>query len=134
VVARPKKDIPTDREIEILQVLWRTGPSSTRDITDALNSDRRKKIAYNSVHTILTIMVEKGLIFRDESNKSHVYAAVVTQEATEARLIRHMTQKVFGGSTMHLVIRALSSQGASPQDVAEIQKLLTGLESEDEST
>lgn len=133
-MARPKKDIPTDREIEILQVLWRKGPSNTRDIADALNQDRRKKIAYNSVHTILSIMVDKGLILRDDSNKSHVYAAVVTQEATEARLIRHMTQKIFGGSTMHLVIRALSTQGASPEDVAEIQKLLTGLEGEDEST
>jgi predicted transcriptional regulator len=79
-------------------------------------------------------MVDKGLIFRDESNKSHVYEAVVTQEATEARLIRDMTQKVFGGSTMNLVIRALSTRGASPQDVAEIQKLLTGLEDEDEFT
>lgn len=79
-------------------------------------------------------MVEKGLIFRDESNKSHVYTAVVTREATEARLIRHMTQKVFGGSTIHLVIRALSTHGASPKDVAEIQKLLTGLEGDDEST
>jgi BlaI family transcriptional regulator, penicillinase repressor len=116
--------------MEILQVLWEQGPSYTRDIVDALNKGRRKKIAYNSVQTILTIMFNKGLLERDETERSHRYVPAYTQDDIETQFIERLTHKVFEGSTMRLVTRALSASTASADDVQKITQLLKKLESE----
>jgi BlaI family transcriptional regulator, penicillinase repressor len=95
-----------------------------------LNKGRRKKIAYNSVQTILTIMFNKGLLERDETERSHRYIPAYTQDEIETQFIERLTHKVFEGSTMRLVTRALSTRAASEEDVQKITRLLKSLEGE----
>jgi BlaI family transcriptional regulator, penicillinase repressor len=133
-MARPKSENPTARELEILQVLWNLGPSTIREITEELNRERRKKVAYNSVLTILGIMQQKGYVTRSEKLRSHIYRASYTQVAIENQLIERLIADVFGGSAMRLVTRALAKQPASPEELDEIQELLESMRSTDEST
>lgn len=118
--------------MDILQVLWENGPSNTRDIVTALNKGRRKKIAYTSVLTILTIMHTKGLVTRQEAERTHIYSPSYSKNEIETRLIQRLTQQVFGGSAMQLVVRALSTQTTSEEDVKKIKQLLEKLEADHE--
>ncbi|MEM7734965.1 MAG: BlaI/MecI/CopY family transcriptional regulator [Deinococcota bacterium] len=125
---RPKQDVPTDREMEILQVLWANGPLGTQKIVTLLNQDRTKKLAYSSVHTILSIMLKKGLLVKGQGNQKHILSPAQSKEEIEAKLIKRLKQTVFGNSTMRLVTRALSTHATSPKDLAKIQELLDTLE------
>lgn len=121
---RPRSDGPTERELEILQVLWQLGPSSVRDVRNALNQGRSGEIAYNSVLTIMSIMQNKGSLNRDESSRTHIYHPVASRDETEERLVQRLIDEVFGGSAMRLVSRAISVQATSEADLAKIERLL----------
>jgi BlaI family transcriptional regulator, penicillinase repressor len=119
---RPKTNGPTDRELEILQVLWEQGPSTARDIYEVLH--KKSKTAYNSVLTILTIMLGKNLVNRDDSAKSHVYEAKYSKADMEGKLVKTFMDSVFGGSAMRLVTRALSLKATSKEDKEKIRQAL----------
>jgi predicted transcriptional regulator len=119
---RPKSNGPTDRELEILQLLWEHGPSTTRDIHEFLNE--KESSAYTSVLTILRIMFDKNLVSRDESNKSHVYKANFSRADMEEKLVKSFMDSVFGGSAMRLVTRALSVKATSRKDKEKIRQVL----------
>ena len=119
---RPKTNGPTDRELEILQVLWEQGPSTARDIYEVLH--KKSKTAYNSVLTILTIMLGKNLVNRDDSAKSHVYEAKYSKSDMEGKLVKTFMDSVFGGSAMRLVTRALSLKATSKEDKEKIRQAL----------
>ena len=121
---RPRSDGPTERELEILQALWQLGPSSVRDVRNALNQGRSGEIAYNSVLTIMSIMQSKDLLTRDESSRTHIYHPVASRDETEGRLVQRLIDEVFGGSAMRLVSRAISVQATSDADLAKIERLL----------
>lgn len=125
-MARPKTVGPTGRELEILQVLWERGPSTARDLYDVLNE--KDKTAYNSVLTILVIMLEKGYVRRDEAEKSHIYRAAYSKAQTEESLVKTFMDGVFGGSAMRLVTRALSVQETSAEERGKIRELLGEME------
>jgi BlaI family transcriptional regulator, penicillinase repressor len=131
---RPKTDGPTERELEILRILWGRGPSTTRDIHSALNEGLSKKeqAAYNSVLTILLIMLEKGLVSRDESSKSHIYKAAYKQDEVQEQMLYGFIEKVFGGSAMNLVTKALSMQATNKKDAEKIKSLLQEMAAEDD--
>lgn len=129
-MARPKRGVPTDREMEILDVLWKRGASTTREVLDALDGSRRKRVAYNSVQTILSIMCTKGWVERDDSDRVHVFTAAQTKDAIETRLIQHLARVAFGGSTMRVVTRALATQPATAEEARVIERLLEVLEDE----
>lgn len=129
-MARPKTAGPTERELEILQVLWGRGPSTVRDVFEVL--DQKSKTAYNSVLTIMLTMLEKGYATRDASEKSHVYRAIYSKDQIEEKLVATFMDGVFGGSAMRLVTRALSVKGASREESAKIQELLREMESDDD--
>ena len=133
-MARPKQTQPTSRELEIFQVLWRDGSCTTRDIVEALNHDRRRKIAYTSVSTILGIMQKKGFVTRDDSARTHIYQTSYTRDEVEDWLVKHLVNDVFGGSAMRLVTRALSTQAASAEEVEQVKKLLEAMKSANDST
>ncbi len=118
--------------MDILQVLWAAGPLGTRDIVERLNEARAKPLAYSSVHTILSIMLKKGLLARDKGRKSHIFQPAHAKEEVEAKLIKRLKHTVFGGSTMRLISRALATDTPSQEDLAKIQDLLDALESESE--
>lgn len=127
-MARPRAVGPTERELDILQVLWERGPSTIKDVHETLSETR--KTAYNSVLTILSIMLEKGYVERDESTKRHVYRAVHSKTQTEERLVKTFVDGVFGGSAMGLVTRALSVKKTSQEERAKIRELLQEMEAD----
>ena len=120
------KPRPTHAETAILQVLWERGPSTVREVHEVLSAQR--PIGYTTVLKLLQIMHEKGLVRRDESQRSHRYQAVSSQRRTQQQLVGELLDRAFGGSMRSLVMHALSSRKTSPQDLAEIRGLLDELE------
>jgi BlaI family transcriptional regulator, penicillinase repressor len=118
---------PTAAELEILRALWRLGPSTVRDVHEAL---RERRVGYTTVLKLLQIMTEKGLVKRDESQRAHVYEARGPQEQTETQLVRDLVDRAFGGSPGRLVMQALSSRKATPEERDRIRQLLDELEGE----
>lgn len=121
---------PTPAELEILRVLWRQGPCTVRQVQEAMHDDQPDEPGYTTVLKLLQIMTEKGLVLRDTSARSHVYAAASAQAETERELLGELMQRVFGGSAARLVLRALSG-GVSAEERAEIRALLDQTESDD---
>jgi BlaI family transcriptional regulator, penicillinase repressor len=113
---------PTDAELAILRVLWRRGPSTVRQVHESLSRDR--ETGYTTVLKLMQIMNEKGLVERDESERTHVYHAKFTEEQTQQRLVDDLLEKAFGGSASQLVMRALSAREASADELAQIRRLL----------
>lgn len=125
-MSKHKPPRPTDGELEILRVLWEAGPSTVRQVHEALA--QRRDIGYTTVLKLLQIMTEKGLVLRDESQRSHVYRARDKQEQTQRRLVADLLARAFGGSANKLVMQALATGKVSPEELAEIRKLLDEME------
>lgn len=117
---------PTDAELSILRVLWRRGPSTVRQVHEVLNQGR--EVGYTTTLKLMQIMAEKGLVKRDESERTHVYQARLTEGQTQRRLVGDLLDKAFGGSASELVMRALSVKPASADELARIRELLDELE------
>lgn len=113
---------PTDAELAILRVLWTRGPSTVRQVLDALNEER--PTGYTTALKLLQIMTEKRLVARDESDRTHVYEARLTEAQTQRQLVDDLLDRAFGGSAMQLVMRALDGRQTSSADLAEIRRLL----------
>ncbi len=124
-MARPKSTGPTEGELAILQVLWERGPSTVRQVHDALRSKTRT--GYTTTLKLLQIMAEKGLVVRDITQRTHIYRAKQSEGRTLRRLMRNMIDKVFQGSVQKIVMHALSAKKTSPKGLAEIRKLLDKL-------
>lgn len=121
--------IPSKSELEILHVLWRKGPQTVRQIHPALR--RKREIGYTTVLKTLQVMAEKGLVTRDERERSHVYRAAVPEKSVKRRLVSDLLDRVFEGSAANLVLQALSAKRASPEDIRRIRKLLNAQTPED---
>src|SRR3954451_21012590 len=105
----PRRDAakPTEAELAILRVLWDRGPSTVRDVTDALHAERGT--GYTTALKLLQIMTDKGLVRRNESARSHVYEAAAPAEATQRQLVRDLLTRAFGGAARPLVLQALAN-------------------------
>jgi predicted transcriptional regulator len=119
---------PTDAELSILRVLWKCGPSTVRQVHDELS--RTQSTGYTTVLKFLQIMIEKGLVTRDESRRTHVYQARRAEDQTQRQLVRDLLDRAFSGSARKLILQALSVKKASPEELAEIRGLLDQLERE----
>ena len=119
---------PTEAELEILRVLWERGPSTVRQVHEALATLR--ETGYTTTLKLMQIMADKGWATRDESSRSHVYAAAVEREAVQARLVDGLVAQAFSGSAAQLVVQALSTQPTSAEELAEIRVMLDRLERE----
>jgi BlaI family transcriptional regulator, penicillinase repressor len=113
---------PTDAELAILRILWERGPSTVRQVHEALSAERPS--GYTTALKLLQIMTEKGLVRRDDSDRTHVYTARLTEAQTQRQLVTDLLDRAFGGSAMKLVLQALSSRKASAEDLAQIRALL----------
>jgi BlaI family transcriptional regulator, penicillinase repressor len=113
---------PTASELEILRVLWQRGPSTVKDVHEALSAS--KPVGYTTVLKLLQIMTVKGSVTRNERDRAHVYEAYQPAERTKRQLAGDMLQKVFGGSASELVMHALSGRKASREEIEEIRRLL----------
>jgi predicted transcriptional regulator len=114
---------PTEAELAILGVLWEQGPSTVRQVNVRLSAGARD-IGYTTTLKLMQIMAEKGLVTRDESDRTHIYAARATQDQTQRQLVSDLVDRAFGGSAAALVLQALSAHRATPAELEEIQKLI----------
>jgi predicted transcriptional regulator len=119
---------PSDGELAILRVLWDRGPSTVRDVHADLSKGR--DMGYTTVLKLMQIMVDKGLVTRDESARSHVYQAAQGEGPTQICLLRELMDKAFEGSAKSLVLRALSESTAGTAELEEIQAYLDHLRKE----
>jgi predicted transcriptional regulator len=113
---------PTEAELEILRVLWERGPSTVRQVHEALATVRAT--GYTTTLKLMQIMADKGLVTRDESSRTHIYTPRASQEVTQRQLVTDLVDRAFGGSATELVLRALSSHSASDDELREIRKLI----------
>ena len=119
---------PTEAELAILNTLWERGPSTVRDVHEALY--REDGTGYTTALKMLQIMHAKGLVERDDSQRAHVYSPVVSKASTQKRFLADLVQHVFDGSPSQLVLQALGGgQKASREELEEIRALLDRLES-----
>ena len=123
-MAKPTPPRPTDGELAILRVLWGRGPSTVRQVHEILSRDRPG--AYTTTLKLLQIMTEKGLVRRDDSDRSHVYQARMTEGQTQRQLVRDLLDRAFGGSATKLVVQALAARRSTPEELGEIRRLLEG--------
>ena len=113
---------PTDAELEILTVLWSTGPATVREIHSVIS--RRRPAQYSTVLKFMQIMSEKGLVRRDEKQRAHIYVAARPREWTQQQLAGHLLERAFAGSAKALLVGALSARKATKEELAEMRKLL----------
>jgi BlaI family penicillinase repressor len=117
---RDAMQLPTEAELEILNILWALGPSTVRDVHTASEKDT----GYTTILKQMQVMAEKGLLARSEQFRSHVYEARIAKEQTQRQLTRNLVRRAFDGSAKNLVLGALSSQKVSAKDLAEIRSIL----------
>lgn len=113
---------PTEVELKLLRILWELGPATVKEVHTYLS--RREDYAYTGVLRMLQVMLEKGLVIRDESQRSHVYAPAHSRAAIEGGLVADLTERLFGGSAAALVLAALRSGQVSPEEKARIRDML----------
>ena len=121
---------PTDAELAILRILWERGPSTVRHVHELLARDRQA--AYTTALKLLQIMTEKGLVERDERERTHVYRARLSEDQTQRQLVRDLLDRAFGGSAGKLVMQALATRRASADELREIRKIVDEAKSERE--
>jgi predicted transcriptional regulator len=119
----PPAPRPTDAELAILRILWERGPSTVRQVHEVLAS-RERPTAYTTALKLLQIMTDKGLVRRDESDRTHVYQARLSEDQTQRQLVRDLLDRAFGGSATKLVMQALNARRATPEELGEIRRLI----------
>ena len=123
-MSRPTTPRPTNAELAILRVLWDRGASTVRQVHDVLS--RTRPAAYTTALKLLQIMTEKGLVRRDETDRTHIYHAKLSEEQTQRQLVRDLVDRAFGGSASKLVLQALATRRATAEELGEIRKLIEG--------
>jgi BlaI family transcriptional regulator, penicillinase repressor len=116
---------PTESELEILQILWEKGQCTVRDVHEIL--EKSKDAGYTTTLKLMQIMLEKGLVTRDASSKTHIYRALLNQEKTQQHLVNKMIDNVFNGSAARLVMQALGNHSASKDEIDSIKQYLDQL-------
>jgi len=117
---------PTEKELEILQILWKEGPVAVKDVHESMGGDHQN--GYTTILKLMQIMHEKGLVTRQKSGKLHLYKAIASQEHTRQFIIDKMIHTVFQGSAMQLVMSALGNKKSSKEELTEIRRYLEKLE------
>ncbi|MEJ7778459.1 MAG: BlaI/MecI/CopY family transcriptional regulator [Daejeonella sp.] len=122
------KPKPTNSELEILQIIWKNGASTVREINEQLSKDKGSKIGYTTTLKLMQIMHEKGLLERETSSRTHVYKALVTRSKTSQNILNSLIDTVFNGSAAQLVMQALSNNKSSREEIEMIKKYLDDLD------
>ena len=121
-MARPKEEQPTAGELEILKVLWDRGPSTVRDVMQALHEERPR--AYTSVMSLLNVMTDKGLVVREPEGRAFVYRPKAQRERTLRRMVGDLLGRAFEGSAHELVAHLLDQKKPSATELEEIRRTI----------
>jgi len=116
----------TEVELQILRILWELGPSPVREIHARLNA--AKGTNYSTTVKMLSAMLEKGLVKRDENASPHIWRAAMSRDSAGKRMVKDLVDKVYDGAAMSLVLHALKSAKASSEELGEVRRLLDELE------
>lgn len=114
----------TERELDIMGVLWRDGPSTAGEVRERLVQDAGLELAYNSVLTMLRILEEKGYAAHDEDGRAFRYRAVVERSAAEASAVERLVRRMFGGSESRLVVHLVKERGLPAAELARLRRML----------
>ena len=125
-MAKQRNSRPTDRELTILRILWDNGPSTVREVNEAMNED--EDTGYTTTLKLMQIMIDKGLLRRDDSKFKHIYKPALTEEKAQKQLVGDLLEKAFSGSAEKLVMRALSTKKVSAKELTGIRKMLDEIE------
>lgn len=120
---------PTKSELEILRVLWQYGPSTVRFVNDKLN-EQKKEVNYTTTLKLMQIMVEKGILKRDESSMKHIYIPAEDEQKTKSHLLNRFVDSMYNGSASHLMMQLLGNKKPSKKELQEIRDLLNKLDKE----
>jgi len=115
---------PTDAEVAILRVVWTNGPSTVRQVHDALAESRESETGYTTTLKLMQLMTEKGLLTRDASTRTHVYAARVPEQQTQRLLVADLVDRAFEGSAAALVMQALAARPITAEQLKELRQLI----------
>ena len=119
---------PTDSELEILQILWKYGPSTVRFVNETLN--KKREVGYTTTLKLMQIMTDKVLVLRDTKQRTHIYYSNIQENDVQRGLVKRMINKAFHGSAMELVMEALGNHQTTPEELKEIKDLIQQLESD----
>ncbi len=122
-----KKVEPTRSELEILQVVWKNGPSTVRFVNDELNEQKRA-VQYTSTLKLMQIMAEKGILKRDETNMKHVYSAAVEEKKYKGFLLERFVDSLYDGSATSLMMQLLGNKKTSKEELDQIRELLNKMD------
>lgn len=126
IMEKNKQLKPTESELEILQVLWEIGPGTVREVNESLSKE--KEVGYTTTLKLMQIMLEKGILHRDASAKTHIYEAAISREKTQKQSLEKLINTLFKGSSASLVMQALGNHKSSREEIEEIKKYLQELE------
>jgi BlaI family penicillinase repressor len=118
---------PTRAQLEILQVLWKHGPSTVRFVNDKLNQ-QKQALSYTSTLKLMQIMHEKGMVQRDESSMTHVYSAALEEQKTKGVVLKKFVDAMYNGSVKNLMLELMGQEKATNKDWDTIKELLTKLD------
>ncbi len=119
----------TDSELEILEILWKTGTATVRQVNEELEY-KGKNVGYTTTLKMMQIMTEKGLLDRDMDGRTHIYRPLIQAGTARNALIDRVANAAFGGSAMKMVLQALGNHKATPEELDEIKALIDSLEKE----
>lgn len=117
---------PTESELEIMQILWESGPLTVRQVNEQLNDQRR--VGYTTTLKIMQIMTEKGLLSRDTDQRSHIYTPTLLPDEVQSTILDHVLKTVFKGNRSSMVMRALGNHDPSSKELEEIRMLIDKME------
>jgi len=118
---------PTKSELEILQVLWLNGPSTVRLVNDKLN-DQKREVNYTSTLKLMQIMVEKGILKRDESSMKHIYEPILEEQKTKGFLLDRFVDSMYHGSASSLMMQLLGNKKTSKEELDAVKEMLNKLD------
>ena len=118
---------PTEAELDILQVLWESGPSTVRFVNEKQNED--KEVGYTTTLKIMQIMAEKGMLEVNKDSRQHIYIPLLDEQETKGKLLDRFLNKTFSGSAMKMVMQALGNHNPTQEELDEIKSLIKDIES-----
>ncbi len=119
---------PTNSELEILQIIWKKGSCTVREVNEELSGLKGTEIGYTTTLKLMQIMHEKGLLDRETGSRTHIYKALISQSKTKQNILDTLIETVFNGSAAQLVMQALSNKKSSKEEIEMIKKYLEQLD------
>ncbi|RFM26987.1 BlaI/MecI/CopY family transcriptional regulator [Deminuibacter soli] len=120
--------VPTKTEMDVLQVLWKHGPSTVRFVHDTLNEKKDDAVQYTSTLKLMQVMAEKGMLLRDDSNMKHIYSAALEEKKTKGSMLSRFVDTMYEGSVSGLMTALLGNDKTSPKELKAIEEMLKKLD------